>query len=224
MGIVRIFVRTIFVFMALRKSVAAVLTGDIVNSTAMSTARERTLVTRLKQALPASQTSFYRGDSFQVFLKETEGSLRTALICRTMAISLTEGDVVRGDVRIGIGVGEVKLPVKMPEAAQGDAFVLSGRGLDEIEETEEHLSIKSGHAVADIGFEVIANYLDAIYRNMTAKQAVVLLGLLQGQTQQHIALKIKKSQSTVSQLSNAGRWPEIERLLQQFEMLINQII
>ena len=189
----------------------------------MPAASEQALLTRLKKALPANQTSFYRGDSFQVFLKEAEGSLRTALICRTIAISLTEGDAVRGDVRIGIGVGEVKLPVKMPEAAQGDAFVLSGRGLDDIEETEELLSIRSGHAVADIGFEVIANYLDAIYRDMTVKQAVVVLGLLQGQTQQHIAIKIKKSQSTVSQLTNAGRWPEIERLLQQFELLINQV-
>jgi hypothetical protein len=210
--------------MAIRKSIAAVLTGDIVNSTAMTAARERTLVKGLKKVLPADQTSFYRGDSFQVFLREAEGALRTALICRTMAISLTEDDAVRGDVRISIGVGEVKLPVKMPEAARGDAFFLSGRGLDDIEETEEQLSIRSGHALADIGFEVMANYLDAIYRDMTVKQAVVLLGLLQGQTQQHIALKIKKSQSTVSQLTNAGRWPEIERLLQQFEMLINQIV
>jgi hypothetical protein len=209
--------------MALRESVAAVLTGDIVNSTAMTTARERALLTKLKKALPANQTSFYRGDSFQVFLKEAERSLRTALICRTLAISLTDGDEVRGDIRIGIGVGKVRLPVRIPEAAQGEAFVLSGRGLDEIEETEEQLSIRSGHALADIGFEVMANYLDAIYRDMTGKQAVVLLGLLQGQTQQHIASKIKKSQSTVSQLANAGRWPEIARLLQQFEMLINQI-
>ena len=210
--------------MALRESVAAVLTGDIVNSTAIPTTRERVLLKQLKKALPANQTSFYRGDSFQVFLKEAKGSLRTALICRTMAISLTEGGIARGDVRIGIGVGKVKRPVKMPEAAKGEAFVLSGRGLDHIEKTEEQLSIRSGHAVADIGFEVIANYLDAIYRDMTGKQAVVLLGLLQGQTQQHIAEKIKKSQSTVSQLANAGRWTEIERLLQQFELLINQVI
>jgi hypothetical protein len=207
-----------------KKLKTAVLTGDIVNSTGIPAARERALLKSLKKTLSEYQNSFYRGDSFQVFLQNTVEALRTALVCRTMAISLTEGETIRADIRVSIGIGMVKLPVKMPELAQGQAFVLSGRRLDEIEETEQRLSIRSGDVTADIGFDVMANYLDSIYRGMSAKQAIVILGLLQGQTQQHIALKIKKSKSTVSQLTNAGRWSEIERILQQFEMLINQVI
>ena len=69
----------------------------------------------------------------------------------------------------------------------------------------------------------MADYLDAIYREMTAKQAAAIVWLLEGMTQQEAALKLNKSKSTVSQLVAAGSWNEIERILQQFETLINQL-
>jgi len=210
--------------MGLRKPIYAVITGDVVNSTRLTAFKAQTILKELKKELSVYSASFYRGDSFQVFIKEPQKSLRIALICRALAISRTEGDDVRSDVRVSIGIGKVQLPVKMPDVAQGEAFVLSGRKLDEIEDTEQRMSIGSGHAIADIGFEVMANYLDSIYNKITSKQAIVLLNLLQGQTQQDVALKLGKSKSTISQLVSAGRWPETEKLLQQFEMLINQLL
>jgi hypothetical protein len=96
--------------------------------------------------------------------------------------------------------------------------------LDEIQKTERRLSISSGSAIADIGFGVMADYLDAIYREMTVKQAAAIVWLLAGATQLEAALKLNKSKSTVSQLVAAGGWSEIERILQQFEMLINQLV
>jgi len=112
----------------------------------------------------------------------------------------------------------------MPDMARGEAFILSGRGLDKIEGTEQRLSIGSGHEIADIGFEIMANYIDSIFNKMTSKQAVVLLDLLKGQQQQDAVLKLKRSKSTISQLVSAGRWPEVEKLLEQFETLINQLL
>ncbi len=131
---------------------------------------------------------------------------------------------MQSDIRVSIGIGRVQLPVKMPGTARGEAFILSGRRLDEIQHTEERLSIRSGHTIADIGFQIMTDYLDSIYGKMTSKQAVVLFDLLRGGTQQEIALKLGKSKSTISQLVSAGRWPEIEKLLKQFEMLINQLL
>ena len=208
------------------KSIHAVLTGDIVNSTLLGADLEELLLKELKQALSPYLIEFYRGDSFQAYLKDPEGALRVALLCRALAISLTatEEQPALADIRISIGIGPVALPVRAPGTARGEAFLLSGRGLDEIQKTERRLSISSGSAMADIGFGVMADYLDTIYRKMTAKQAAAIIWLLEGVTQQEAAAKLNKSKSTVSQLAAAGSWNEIERILQQFEMLINQLV
>jgi transcriptional regulator with XRE-family HTH domain len=58
---------------------------------------------------------------------------------------------------------------------------------------------------------------------MTAKQARVIQELLQGTTQQQLAVTLNKSKSTISQLANTGRWAEIEKLLLQYEQLIKNL-
>ncbi|HXO76269.1 MAG TPA: hypothetical protein VN824_13550 [Puia sp.] len=206
------------------KPIYGVLTGDVVNSTSIPVFKAERLLKELAGELTPYVVSFYRGDSFQVFMEDPKKSLRTALICRTLAISMTEPGSVRSDVRVSVGIGKVQLPVRMPDMARGEAFILSGRGLDKIEGTEQRLSIGSGHEIADIGFEIMANYIDSIFNKMTSKQAVVLLDLLKGQQQQDAVLKLKRSKSTISQLVSAGRWPEVEKLLEQFETLINQLL
>jgi hypothetical protein len=202
----------------------AVLTGDIVNSTQLPPMVEFILLERLKQTFSNYITEFYRGDSFQIYMRDPVGSLRVALLARSLAIGLNEADEepALSDVRISIGIGPVVLPVKTPGTARGEAFLLSGRGLDEIQHTGRRLSMVCDRPIADIGLQVMADYLDAIYRGMTAKQAAAIVWLLRGATQQEVVVKLGKSKSTVSQLVTSGRWSEIERILQQFENLIKQ--
>lgn len=88
---------------------------------------------------------------------------------------------------------------------------------------ESRLAIASGHVIADTGFLVMAEHIDAVYKRMTVKQATAITGLLRGQTQQQVALNLSKSNSTISQLVSSGGWPAIERLLQQYEFLINRL-
>jgi hypothetical protein len=58
---------------------------------------------------------------------------------------------------------------------------------------------------------------------MTGKQADIIVELLQGITQQQLTISREKAKSTISELANAGRWPEIDRTLQQYSQLIEQI-
>lgn len=203
----------------------AVLTGDIVNSTQLLPNEEERLVEGLRLFLAGHLYEFYRGDSFQVYIKKPAEALRLALACRCIAIGITvqrEDDVAPvSDIRISIGIGEVSLPIGSLGIAKGKAFLLSGRQFDRLQQSEERLAINCDDPAANIGFQVMADYLDSIFKRMTAKQAEVIVNLLQGITQQQLALTLEKSKSTVSQLANAGRWPEIERLLKQYEMLIN---
>lgn len=206
-------------------SLHAVMTGDIVNSTLLDPAVEQSLLKALEGLFSPYLSEFYRGDSFQVYVENPAGSLRLGLLCRTLTISLTatEDEAALSDIRISIGIGQVVLPIKAPGKAKGEAFLLSGRRFDEIQQNHRRLAIASGGAIADIGLEAMADHLDAIYREMTPKQAAAIVWLLKGQTQQEAVLQLGKSKSTVSELVTAGGWPEIEKIIRQFESLIKQL-
>ena len=205
-------------------AIKAVLTGDIVNSTKLGAATEKKLVKTLQQLLADYQFEFYRGDSFQVYLKEANQALQTALLCRSAAISITQGEqTIASDVRISIGIGQVNTRVLSLGATKGEAFVLSGRAFDEIAGTDTRLIISTSNLLANEGLQVIADYINAIFKVMTGKQAAVILELLKGLTQQEVADKLKKSKSTIHQHVNAGKWPEIEKLINQYENIIKHI-
>jgi hypothetical protein len=206
-------------------SVGAVVTGDIVNSTKLLEQQEERLIKALKLFLKGYVYGFFRGDSFQVYVKKPADALRLALACRALAIEITgqEETEVCSDIRAAVGIGGIINPIRDLGTAKGDAFILSGRLLDDLQQTDRRLSIRCGKPLADIGLQVIADYLDNIFKSMTGKQAAVIVELLQGTTQQQLTVTLSKSKSTISQLANAGRWPEIERLLKQYEMLIEQL-
>ena len=205
-------------------AVRAVLTGDIVNSTRLKKVTEKKLLKILKAALAKYQFEFYRGDSFQVYVKNPIEALQTALLCRTAAISVSKNETINlSDVRISIGIGTVTMQVKTLGTAKGEAFILSGRAFDEMTGTDTRLVIATANSLANAGLQIIADYLNAILKVMTGKQAEVIFELLQGKTQQQVAELLKKSKSTVHQHVTAGRWTEIEKLLQQYENIINQL-
>ena len=205
-------------------SIKGILTCDIVNSTKLTPAKERKLVTAIKEIFLAHKIEFFRGDSFQVFIKDPETALKLSLLCRMAAMKLyKEQKVAIADVRISIGIGEVKMPIKVLTIAKGEAFLLSGRAFDEIAKTNQRLVININNAIANQGLAVITDYLNHIFEKISGKQAEVLFELLKGETQQAVAKKIKKTKSTVHQLTTAGQWPQIEKLLQQYHNIIKLV-
>lgn len=206
-------------------AIQAVITGDIVNSTKLRAAKEKKLLLMLEEVLLPYQFEFYRGDSFQVFQKNAAAALKTALLCRTAAICISPGndENIATDVRISIGIGTVKAPVRTLSSAKGEAFVLSGRAFDEIAKSSTRLAMSTANVLAHEGLQVIADYMNAIFKVMTSKQATVIFELLKGQTQQVVAQKLRKSKSTIHQHVSAGRWMEIEKLLQQYQNIVNQL-
>jgi len=208
-----------------KPSVGAVLTGDIVNSTKLSPIQETRLLDVLGKLLHGHPHEFYRGDSFQAYIKDPSKALRLALTCRAVAVEITtkEEEAIKADIRIAIGIGEVNTPVRELGSAKGEAFLLSGRGLDELQRSEQRLAVTCNNKIANIGLQITADYLDSIFRQMTGKQADIIVELLQGITQQQLTISREKAKSTISELANAGRWPEIDRILLQYSQLIELI-
>ena len=200
----------------------AVLTGDIVNSTLLNEAKEKKLSNALREVFTGHKMEFFRGDSFQAYIKEPAQALRLALMARALAVSLyKEENSFSTDVRISIGIGQVSNPVRSLKTARGEAFILSGRRFDEISTTEQRLAIEINNPLANEGMQVIADYLNAIFDGLTGKQAEVIFELLKGEMQKAVARKLKKTKSTIHQRMAAGRWPEIEKLLKRYENIIN---
>jgi hypothetical protein len=206
-------------------AIHAVITGDIVNSTGLVPSVEKKLINNIKKLFDGYIFEFYRGDSFQVFINNPAEALVKSLLCRTAAVSLNDADEnMATDIRLSIGVGNVRLPVRVLATAKGEAFILSGRAFDNINKTGARLAISSANPLANVGLAVISDYINSIFGTMTGKQAAVIFELMKGKTQQQVAAKFKKSKSTINQHVSSAQWPEIENLILQYEKIIKHLI
>jgi hypothetical protein len=128
------------------------------------------------------------------------------------------------DIRASIGIGSIKLPVKSFQTASGDIFVLSGRAFDNMSK-DERLAIvcNEKNKVVYLGLKIAAHFADYLFQRLTLKQAAVVFELLMKRTQTDTARRLKKTQATVNKHAQSAGWPEIERLLEEYENLVKLI-
>jgi hypothetical protein len=204
-------------------AIGAVITGDIVGSTTLDKATFKKLSKSFDTLLSGHQYEFFRGDSFQVYVKSPVDALPTVLQMRTTAMKISSDEIVC-DVKACIGVGQVKAVIKTLHSSTDEAFVLSGRNFDKIKPPQRLLIVCSdNNPVVQTGLQVTGDYIDYIFRHLTIKQAAVLFELQQNRTQTEVAKRLKKSQATVHKHAQAAGWPEMEKLLENYKQLISAI-
>lgn len=201
----------------------AVITADIVNSTKLPKAEFKKLSKTLGVLLQEHQHEFFRGDSFQVFVKNPADALQVLLQARTATVKLSSRDIIT-DIRASIGISNARLPIKSLSTASGDAFTLSGRAFDNLGK-DRRLTIvcDEKQAAANLALQVISTFIDYIFYRLTVKQAAVVLELLMNRTQTETAKRLKKSQATVHKHTQSAGWPEIEKLLVNYKEVIKLI-
>jgi len=198
---------------------SAVITADIVNSTKLSKAEYKRLMKSLEEILQSYQHEFFRGDSFQVFVKSPDQALRVLLQARTVAMKLSESSP--SDIRASIGIGQVKLPVKSFQTASGDVFILSGRSFDKMVKDERLIIVSDEkNKAVNLGLKLISQFIDYLFQRLTFKQAAVVYELLMDRSQIDTAKKLKKSQATIHKHIQAAGWPQTEKLLTDYKELI----
>jgi len=195
---------------------AAVITADIVNSSTLPPADERKLKQQLTALLQNHRHEFYRGDSFQVYLKEPSDALRTVLQARSLARSFSE----EHDIRASIGLGKVSLPVRELKSSGGEAFTLSGRAFDEL--ANNRLAIVSADEKANLALGLVAAFCDFLFQQHTVRQAIVVQELFHGNTQVEAARRLGISQATVNQHARSANWSQILELLNNYQKVIQQ--
>jgi hypothetical protein len=223
--------------------ITGVITGDIVASRELSIESRKTLYADLKKFMEELQKKkwvkafeMFRGDSLQCVARNPEESLRVALMIRAFMkcyitaehrSSLKEGkekSSAKGyfqgkqDIRISVGIGGTDF-IKAGSLAHsdGEAFHLSGEGLDGLKNTSYRIIVKTGFDSFNEPLEPAILLLDAVIEKWTQHQAEIILFKLQDLKEEEIARKIGISQSAVSQRTKNSQWNAIEKLLQWFE-------
>lgn len=214
----------------------AVITGDIIKSSKIREEERRHLLYELKislekineQFIKASTPPFeiYRGDSFQIVLQQPQQALLIGFIIRAKLRSITASEkkeaVNYWDARISIGIGSVAYQAAKIVESDGEAFQLSGRGLDEMKKRNS-LSIRTVWPEINEEFEVACALSETIVDRWTVLQAKVIYSyLLENKTQQELAEEFDITQGAVSQrITTAGNIDAIKLFIQRYEKLIN---
>lgn len=207
----------------------SVMTGDLVASRKYQNDGQQSIVrilTRMEEkfqhAFPdtvAHHISIFRGDSWQIVIKEPCLALRIAFFSR--AFLLSNSDDKNLETRIGIGIGPIDyLPEDNVSAGMGEAFRLSGLALDQIGRNR-YLHFKSGNQVQDDYINVLLSLADTISDKWSSAQARAVYGALQHKKQKDIARLWEPAisqQSVTRHLQRAG-WKSIEKSLDWFEQI-----
>lgn len=212
----------------------AVITGDIIHSTKMSPETLHTLFEMTEKELQdltntyELQYELFRGDSFQCLVHQVRYSLRITLLLKMFIRSLTVqesgledgGKPVKSrevtDARMAIGIGEAEVFSKRLATANGTAFQLSGRALDQLKDGRQHLIIASTDAHKEEWYTA-SILLDALIARTSALQCQVLYYKLKGLTETDIGKVLHIGQSAVNQRASSGNWFAFSAMLNRFE-------
>lgn len=159
----------------------AVLTGDIIKSSQLSSKQLETVRSSLltavsrvrvwKRGLVKGKPEFFRGDAWQLLLADPALALRVAVFLR--ASLLANG---LADSRVAIGLGAVeKISRDSVSLSTGPAFVLSGKALDQMTRYS-NMTVeipKSAGALSD-WLPVAGHLCDSLIGQWTRRQAEIV--------------------------------------------------
>ncbi|TVM04253.1 MAG: hypothetical protein CV087_01025 [Candidatus Brocadia sp. WS118] len=212
----------------------AVVTGDIVGSSKLTTGQRSHLLSvlkssfnTLKKILPdgiRAPFEIHRGDSFQGVLSKPEAALRVAIAIRT---SLRHGFETKQrrnalDARIAVGIGPIDLlPAGRVAEGDGEAFRRSGPILDTMK-GDQRLLIRTPWQAVDAELDIECALLDALINRCSGAQAQAILGQIRGLTQEMAAQEFGVSQPAVRQRLKSAGGRAIEELCRRYEQLIRE--
>jgi hypothetical protein len=205
----------------------AVLTGDVVDSSKLPKAKRQALPGLLQKASAETRKAFpdavplavdvFRGDGWQLLVGDSVRALRIGLFFRACLRSGTERG--RGlDTRVAVAIGQVDFVPERVSQGDGEAYRLSGRGLEEMVRKQRLLLVFPPDR-EPAGTSVIVRLLDALARGWTGKQAMALRGALRGWTQEKIAQEWPEpiSQQAVTKHLEGAQWPAVGAALAYLE-------
>ncbi|WP_322406416.1 hypothetical protein U0358_12015 [Idiomarina sp. PL1-037] len=207
----------------MKKHVIAVITGDIVDSRSLSSARYDELLKQLKNELKSFEASdkatfdIYRGDSFQITFFCPWAALKAAILIRLKLKS----NIYKIDVRQSISIGNVKDLREDVKTSIGQAFILSGKHLDEMK--SHRLVFSSENKLLNRHIPIVVKLLDTHISSLTSMQSQALYSYLLDDSQTHaeLANKLNKSRANTTKILNGSEYRLVADSIHYFETLVH---
>lgn len=208
--------------------IKAVITGDIVRSEQIAIDKRdlllkvlRDIVRDVQEKSPMGMEMF-RGDSFQIVLERPEASMEVATMIRAglKSNSPTDENEV-WDARLSIGIGTINYQSDSIVTSDGEAFKLSGRGLDAM--GKSRLAVKTCWEDVNEVLDVLMAFVDDLITGWSVNQAnAVYHSVALGLSQTDIATQFEKSQQNVSKTLNSSKEWLLKLALNRFETIIKR--
>lgn len=196
----------------------AVLTGDIISSTAIADDRRVIMLESLKQATTASrqfmddfEPQIFQGDSFQGYTTHPTKALTAGLFILFEMLKKGFG------IRISIAAGTINFDSGEALTSDGTAFRLSGRNLETLKKADLVISVASDNPDLNGEWQVHSATLNYMLKRSSSLQAEAMVEMIKGKTQTETAELLHIKQPAVQQRLQAAGWPLIQTILNRFE-------
>lgn len=203
-----------------------VITGDVVGSTKINDFGKlpkliNDLITEISLCCTKCKVEISRGDSFQVLVEDPKQALLVALLIRAgfrkSSIDLGNKDL---DVRLSVGIGEVSYMDEKIGQSNGEAFILSGHGFDNLTKAQR-LSVQTFSDSINSELKVETAFVDDIVSNWTHLHGEIMYqSLLTDATQCELAEKLGTSQQNICKRLCCAKEKLVRLYLNRFYSLI----
>lgn len=207
----------------------AIITGDMVDSKSMTFLQRESfimLVESISQQLcliSESKVEIFRGDSFQIRVKDTMESLRYAIAIRGLFREKEFSEKGKQwDVRLSLGIGVKGFERDELGLSDGDAYRNSGFGLDGMKNARLNVVFPTKELNEE--FSLLTAFADEIISNWTVKQSKAnLQKLIWEDSNYEIAKRINVRRQTVDKLLKSSKIHLINLYIKRFRTLIERL-
>lgn len=208
--------------------IGAIITGDIVDSTKM-VAEERNSMLRMLQSFPdlllpltKIDLEIFRGDSFQIRVVNPVESLTVALAIRAHIRSYKFAEHNRQwDARLSIGIGTIEYENGTLATSDGEAYRVSGRGLDSI--GKSRLIIETPWEDVNKELRVTTAFADDLITDWTQSQSrVIFQSLTTDLSHAEIGNLLGITRQMVDKALRAGKADLMNLYITRFKELIKE--
>ena len=188
----------------------AILTADIINSRKLSS---KIWINDLKAFLNTFGQSpndweIYRGDEFQLEIKNPEDALLVAFQLKAFCKS------IKLDVRISIGFGEKTYKSRKITESNGSAFIRSGESFETLKKQKLNLAINSADTIFDEELNLMLKLSLSFMDNWLQQSAEFVIVAIQNPTlsQEEIGMLLGINQAAVSRRQKRANYELIKEL------------
>lgn len=199
----------------------SVITGDIIGSRQQTS---KHWVEDLKKILSPfgetpSQWEVYRGDEFQIEIKNPEEALWSAILIKAHLRAL------KLDARMSIGFGDKTHEAEKISESNGGAFIHSGELFETLKKQKVTLAMRTGDAVFDEKLNLMLQLALTFMDNWLAQQAEFVAAAIENPTlsQEELGQKLGINQAAVSRRQKRAQFDLVLQLDRYFRTQIKQL-